>query len=299
MANTMQRAPGSAPVGRAPLSAPQTHGQTAASKLASSGGSNTAYMAARGATPVNTLGTSKPTPAPAPATPPTLQPRDPANYTPPKLETQTPSTNFMQIPGSQLKPLETAQALTPDQQTNALSALGTADQQQKALALNSMPNIKNDPQGYVDFQKQMDLQRQTQLQQQPPGLSQSTPVQAQNNHAMAISQMLATPGLPPEVMEALQRAQSHFSEGAQQPVGGGLTMRPAAAEAAPSVPSSVVKPPAQPKTVPTAPAAAAKPDFKGRTTSMQRRGTGVGKPAGPPKAKTSTSAAQDFISTMG
>lgn len=114
-----------------------------------------------------------------------------------------------------------------------------------------------------------------------PGLPQSGGFA---DHASALANMMNAPGLPDGIKAALQQAHDHFSSGPDTNTGGDVALRPGAQPGMRNRNRAPMPP-------------AATPAFKGRTTSMQRRGVGVGQPLQAPKPApvTPANAAQDFL----
>lgn len=108
-----------------------------------------------------------------------------------------------------------------------------------------------------------------------PGLSDATKAWQSN-----LMQMMNHPGVPDNIKAALQQAHDHFNNS------GSAGMEPVQRGDMPVPPQGF-----------SGRVPAAQPAFKGRTTSMQRRGVGVGQPAQAPKPTpvTPSSAAQDFL----
>jgi hypothetical protein len=347
--------------------------QAQANKLAASAGTDADYMAARGATPVSTLGTTpapKPAAAPAAAAPAPLGGYDatatgtaqtaataaaqdqmqkqlavapggkdyvaPTDYNK-AVEGKVAATNAEATPAEPAAPPdptkgegEMPNVLTDSKNFVAWNAArdkaNIAAQNRKPEMFQASPQFRNP--GMLDKANQPSLLAQNQGTNQ--GMSDMAKIAADGSakanafqyDAMVKQLQLQNGGraLPPEVEQALKTLNSHFGEinsltpenSIQQPPGthGGVPAAPELparnpADFTPAAPSVVPKPSAPATPTVRQPKAAAvdavDDQFKGRTTSMQRRGAGVGKPAAPPKpkAQTSTSAAKEFVSQLG
>jgi hypothetical protein len=161
----------------------------------------------------------------------------------------------MQIPNSQLQPM----------QQNSAQQIA----QQQYLTQENLA-------------KQMQTNDQTSLSSSP----------WTDNHAQMFTQLMSQPGLPDNIRQSLMDAQNHFTSASTTPAAG----RPAAASPvransdhfnAPGKghvpPHGLDNNPKQTATAPEPkpPEAGNEQPFKGRTTSMQRRGRGVGQPTVP------------------
>lgn len=241
-----------------PTAAPLTQGQNQANQLANSGGSNAAYMAARGAAPIKTLGT-----APLTATPKT------ATLQAPPMAAPTPAPQFTPL----------AQVSKPPAADDPRNReIPTNGDLQKVQSLNAQTALGN--QDLAKMQSQIaDQQRANTAATLAAQQANVQPFQWGDQHAQMFSQMMSQPGLPDNVKMALQQAQDHFAGGGPVPPSVAKTGE---RERQPQMPQPAGQPPTAPR------------PFKGRTTSMQRRGKGVGQPARS-LPMTPTRAAQNYV----
>jgi len=266
----------------APAAPPMTAGQSQANQLAGTGGGTKEYMAARGATPVSTMGQTKgppldvnlQTPAQANAA---QQAKNHANVNSAVMGGNTISAGQAAKPAPTIQP--TIQPTQP--QAPAVSSNGQPLPKITPMTMSFKPGAPANP----------DQQQQVQ------------------QWASHLQQMMGSQNLPPEVQKALEQVHAHFSlaPGTQpvaQPAAPAPTIQPrteaAAVQPANSdhynAPGKGHVPPHgldnNPKSMAEAPVP--KKDFKGRTTSMQRRGKGVGQPDKPGPI-TPTGAAQSYL----